>query len=86
MPLDVEAMVASITRTGRCVVVHEAPLSAGFGAEVVATLQEEAFYSLDAPIARVTSYDTPYPPASMEAAWLPSAARVVNAARKLVNA
>jgi len=86
VPLDVEAMVASITRTGRCVVVHEAPLSAGFGAEVVATLQEEAFYSLDAPIARVTSYDTPYPPASMESAWLPSAARVVNAARKIVNA
>jgi pyruvate dehydrogenase E1 component beta subunit len=86
VPLDVEAMVASITRTGRCVVVHEAPLSAGFGAEVVATLQEEAFYSLDAPIARVTSYDTPYPPASLETAWLPTAARVVKAARKMVNA
>ena len=86
VPLDVEAMVASITRTGRCVVVHEAPLSAGFGAEVVATLQEEAFYSLDAPIARVSSYDTPYPPASMEAAWLPSVGRVVDAARRTVNA
>ena len=86
VPLDVEAMVASVTRTGRCVVVHEAPLSAGFGAEIVATLQEEAFYSLDAPIARVTSYDTPYPPASMETAWLPSAGRVVNAARKTIHA
>ena len=85
VPLDVESMVASVTRTGRCVVVHEAPLSAGFGAEVVATLQEEAFYSLDAPIARVTSYDTPYPPASMETAWLPSVGRVVEAARKTVH-
>jgi pyruvate dehydrogenase E1 component beta subunit len=86
VPLDIESMVASVTKTGRCVVVHEAPFSAGFGAEVVATLQEEAFYSLDAPIARVTSYDTPYPPASLETAWLPSAARVANSARKTVNA
>ena len=85
VPLDVEGIVGSVTRTGRCVVVHEAPLSAGFGAEVVATIQEEAFYSLDAPIARVTSYDTPYPPASMEGAWLPSAGRVVEAARRTVH-
>ncbi|HVD00956.1 MAG TPA: alpha-ketoacid dehydrogenase subunit beta, partial [Candidatus Dormibacteraeota bacterium] len=85
VPLDVESMVASVTKTGRCVVVHEAPLSAGFGAEVVATIQEEAFYSLDAPIARVTSYDTPYPPASMETAWLPSTGRVVEAARRTVH-
>ena len=86
VPLDVEAMVESVGRTGRCVVVHEAPLSAGFGAEVVATLQEEAFYSLDAPIARVTSFDTPYPPASMETAWLPSVGRVVAAAKRTVGA
>src|SRR4029077_879176 len=84
-PLDVETLVAEVSRTGRAVVVHEAPLSAGFGAEVVATLQEEAFYSLDAPIRRVTSYDTPYPPASMESAWLPSVGRVVEAARKTVH-
>jgi pyruvate dehydrogenase E1 component beta subunit len=85
VPLDVESMVASVTKTGRCVVVHEAPLSAGFGAEVVATIQENAFYSLDAPIARVTSYDTPYPPASMESAWLPSAGRVVAAAKRTIE-
>ena len=85
VPLDVEAMVESVTRTGRCVVVHEAPLSAGFGAEVVATLQEEAFYSLDAPIARVTSFDTPYPPASLETAWLPSVGRVVAAVKRTVG-
>ena len=86
VPLDVEAMVASVTKTGRCVVVHEAPLSAGFGAEVVATLQEEAFFSLDAPIARVASFDTPYPPASLETAWLPSVGRVVTAALRTVGA
>jgi pyruvate dehydrogenase E1 component beta subunit len=86
VPLDVETMVASVAKTGRCVVVHEAPLSAGFGAEVVATLQEEAFYNLDAPIARVTSFDTPYPPASLETAWLPSVGRVVTAAKRTVSA
>ncbi len=86
VPLDVEGLVAAVTKTGRAVVVHEAPMSAGFGAEVIATLQEEAFYSLDAPIARVTSWDTPYPPGSLEAWFLPSVDRVVKAARKTVHA
>jgi pyruvate dehydrogenase E1 component beta subunit len=86
VPLDVEGLVAEVSRTGRAVVVHEAPLSAGFGAEVVATLQEEAFYSLDAPIARVTAWDVPYPPASLEGWYLPSARRVVEAARRTVEA
>ena len=85
VPLDVETMVKSVSATGRCVVVHEAPLSAGFGAEVIATLQEEAFYSLDAPIGRVASYDTPYPPASLEGAWLPSPDRVVKAVKKTLK-
>ena len=82
VPLDIETMTQSVMRTGRAVVVHEAVLSAGFGAEVAATLQEECFFSLDAPVARVASYDTPYPPASMEGAWLPSAPRVVAAVRR----
>ena len=86
VPLDVEGLVKAVTGTGRAVVVHEAPLSAGFGAEVIATLQEEAFYSLDAPIARVTAWDTPYPPASMEGWYLPTVHRVVEAARKTVQA
>ena len=86
VPLDVETMVQAVAQTGRCVVVHEAPLSAGFGAEVVAILVEEAFYDLDAPVARVTSYDLPYPPASMEHWYLPSVERVVTAARNTVNA
>jgi len=86
VPLDVEGLVSEVSRTGRAVVVHEAPLSAGFGAEVVATLQEEAFYSLDAPIRRVTAWDTPYPPASLEGWYLPTVRRVVEAARKTAAA
>jgi pyruvate dehydrogenase E1 component beta subunit len=86
VPLDVESLVREVARTGRCVVVHEAPLTGGFGAEVVATLVEEAFYDLDAPVARVASYDVPYPAASLEQWYLPSLDRVVEAARKTVSA
>jgi pyruvate dehydrogenase E1 component beta subunit len=86
VPLDVETLVNSVVKTGRAVVVHEAPLSAGFGAEIVATLQEEAFYSLDAPIARVTSWDTPYPTGPLEAWYLPTVDRVVEATRRTVQA
>jgi pyruvate dehydrogenase E1 component beta subunit len=86
VPLDVEGLVAEVSRTGRAVVVHEAPLSAGFGAEIVATLQEEAFYSLDAPVRRVTAWDTPYPPASLEGWYLPTVRRVVEAARRTAAA
>jgi len=85
VPLDVETLVETVSSTGRAVVVHEAPLTAGFGAEIVATLQEEAFYSLDAPIARVTAWDTPYPPASLEGWYLPSVERVVQASRRTVQ-
>jgi pyruvate dehydrogenase E1 component subunit beta len=86
VPFDIDTMVEAVVRTGRCVVVHEAPLSAGFGAEVVATLVEEAFYDLDAPVARVASYDIPYPPASMEHWYLPNVERVVAATRSTVQA
>lgn len=86
VPFDSEAVVSSVVKTGRCVVVHEAPLSAGFGAEVVATIQEEAFFSLDAPIARVTAYDVPYPPSSLETWYLPSVERVVSAVRETLEA
>ena len=82
VPFDVETVVGAVAKTGRCVVVHEAPLSAGFGAEVVATLAGEAFYDLEAPIARVTSYDAPYPAAPLEGWYLPSVGRVVAAARR----
>ncbi len=86
VPLDVETLVKAVAATGRCVIVHEAPLSAGFGAEVAATLAEEAFYDLDAPIARVTSWDIPFPPASMEHWYLPSVDRVVEAAKRTAAA
>ena len=86
VPLDIEGLVGPVVKTGRCVVVHEAPVSAGFGAEVVATLVEEAFYDLDAPIARVGAWDTPFPPGSLEGWYLPSVDRVVKAVRKTVAA
>ncbi len=85
VPLDVEAMTRSVLKTGHAVVVQEAVLTAGFGAEVAATLMEECFFSLDAPVARVASYDTPYPPATFEAAWLPSVARVVDAVKATLD-
>ena len=85
VPLDVDTLVNAVVKTGRCVVVHEAPLSAGFGAEVVAVLAKEAFYDLDAPVERVGSYDVPYPAAPLETWYLPSVARVVAAARRTVN-
>jgi pyruvate dehydrogenase E1 component beta subunit len=85
VPLDVESIVAAAEATGRCVVVHEAPLTAGFGAEVIATIQEEAFYSLEAPVARVAAPDTPYPIAAIEDFYIPSVERVVAAARATVK-
>jgi pyruvate dehydrogenase E1 component beta subunit len=85
VPLDVAGLVDAVAATGRCVVVHEAPLTAGFGAEIAATLQEEAFFSLDAPIVRVAAHDTPYPPGGLEDLYLPSVERVVSAARRTVE-
>jgi 2-oxoisovalerate dehydrogenase E1 component beta subunit len=61
LPLDLEAIVGSVKKTGRCVVVHEATLTSGFGAELAALVQEHCFYHLEAPVARVTGWDTPYP-------------------------
>jgi pyruvate dehydrogenase E1 component beta subunit len=85
VPLDVETLCNEVARTGRCVVVHEAPLSAGFGAEVVATLMEQIFYDLEAPVARVAAFDVPYPVASLEDYYLPSLERVLTAARKTLQ-
>jgi pyruvate dehydrogenase E1 component beta subunit len=86
VPLDVDTLCQNVAKTGRCVIVHEASLSAGFGAEVAATLAEEVFYDLDAPIARVAAYDVPFPPASLEDHYLPSLERVVAAATRTVEA
>ena len=86
VPLDVETIVRSVESTGRAVVVQESALTGGFAGEVAATLQEEAFYSLEAPVARVGSPDTPYPPfASIEDAYVPNEDRVVAAIRATVG-
>ena len=85
VPLDVAGLIAAVEQSGKVVVVHEAPLTGGFGAEIVATIQQEAFGSLDAPIRRVAARDTPYPPGSMEDYFLPSVRRIVAAARATVE-
>jgi pyruvate dehydrogenase E1 component beta subunit len=79
VPLDVAALAASVTKTGRAVVVQEAALTAGFGAEVVATIQEEAFFSLQAPIRRVAAPDVPYPVQMLEEHYLPNSERILQA-------
>jgi 2-oxoisovalerate dehydrogenase E1 component beta subunit len=61
VPVDLEAIAASVNKTGRCVIVHEATRTGGYGAELAALVQEHCFYALEAPIARVTGWDTPYP-------------------------
>jgi 2-oxoisovalerate dehydrogenase E1 component beta subunit len=78
VPLDVTAIVESVTRTGRCVIVHEASRFAGFGAELSALVQERCFYQLKSPIQRVAGWDTPYPHA-FEWDYFPGPARVAKA-------
>jgi pyruvate dehydrogenase E1 component beta subunit len=78
-PLDLDPVYASVRRTGRCVVVHEAPGNLGLGAEIAARVTEECFYSLEAPVLRVTGPDTPYPPARLEDVYLPDLDRVLDA-------
>ena len=79
VPLDVATLASSVAKTGRAVVVQEAPLTAGFGAVVVATIQEESFFSLQAPIRRVASPDVPYPVQMLEEHYIPNAERVLQA-------
>ena len=86
VPLDTEALREVVAGCGRALVVHEATLTAGFGAEVVATIQQEAFFSLEAPIGRVTAPDTPYPIASVEEYYVPSVERVLAGVRAVLEA
>jgi len=78
LPLDADAVLASVRRTGRVVIVHEAPRTCGFGAELAAIIAEQALTSLQAPVLRVTGYDTPFPYA-LEHTYLPDAKRVLAA-------
>ncbi len=84
-PLDDTLMLQSVTRTGRAMVIHEAPRSFGPGAEIVARLMEGAFYSLEAPIARVTGYDLIIPYFSREKWYIPNVRRIVDAARRTLT-
>ena len=83
MPLDQEAVVQSVTKTGRCVVVHEAPRFSSISSEICALINEKALLHLLAPVARVTGYDTPMPLAKTEMAYLPNSKRIVKAARDI---
>jgi 2-oxoisovalerate dehydrogenase E1 component subunit beta len=78
-PLDVDTLATSVAKTGRAVVVHEAPRFAGYGAEIAATLQERVFGHLAAPVLRVTGFDVPYPPAKIEKHFLPHTDRILDA-------
>jgi pyruvate dehydrogenase E1 component beta subunit len=83
-PFDYETVIASVVKTGRAVVVHEAPRTCGFGAELIASIQERAMAYLEAPILRVTGLDTPFP-YSLEHEYLPSADRVMGAIRQTLE-
>jgi 2-oxoisovalerate dehydrogenase E1 component beta subunit len=84
VPVDIETIEESVKKTGRCVVVHEATRTAGFGAELSALVQERCFYHLEAPVARVTGWDTPYPH-SMEWAYFPGPVRLGLALKKTLE-
>jgi pyruvate/2-oxoglutarate/acetoin dehydrogenase E1 component len=83
-PLDEDALLTSVRKTGRAVVVQEAPRVVGFAAEVAAVLAEKAIFDLHGPVLRVTGYDVPYPYWQLEDAYMPSVERVVDAVRRLL--
>ncbi len=84
LPFDVDAILTSVKKTGRVVIVHEAPRTCGFGAELAATIQERALLQLQAPILRVTGFDTPFP-YTLEHEYLPDANRILDAVARVVN-
>lgn len=85
VPLDIEAVEKSVQKTGKCLVIHEATRTSGFGGELVALVQERCFYALEAPIERVTGFDTPYPH-SLEWAYFPGPVRIGEAIDRLMAA
>lgn len=84
VPLDIDAIEASVKKTGRCMIVHEATRTGGFGAELSALVQERCFHHLEAPVERVTGFDTPYPH-SLEWAYFPGPVRIGQALKKLLQ-
>ncbi|MCJ7705287.1 MAG: alpha-ketoacid dehydrogenase subunit beta [Desulfobacterales bacterium] len=84
-PMDVDTIVTSIRKTGRAVVVHEAPKTCGLGAEIIALINEKAFLSLQAPIERVTGFDIPVPLLKSEHYYLPNPKRIVTAVKKVMS-
>ena len=85
-PLDEAAIAASVEKTGRAIIVHEAPRAGGVGAEIAAIINERCLYSLLKPIARVTGYDTPYPTPSLEDYYLPSVPKIFDAIQSVMEA
>ncbi len=84
-PLDEDAIAASVEKTGRAIIVHEAPRAGGIGAEITAVINERCFFSLLKPIGRVTGYDTPYPVPGQEDYYLPTPAKVMAALREIME-
>ena len=84
LPVDIDAITTSVNKTGRCVILHEATRTSGFGAELSALVQENCFYRLEAPIERVAGWDTPYPHA-FEWEYFPGPERVARAMRKVME-
>jgi 2-oxoisovalerate dehydrogenase E1 component beta subunit len=84
VPLDLDTIVASVRKTGRCLVVHEATLTSGYGAELVSLVQENCFHHLEAPVVRVAGWDTPYPHAQ-EWDYFPGPGRVGRALQEILE-
>jgi pyruvate dehydrogenase E1 component beta subunit len=84
-PFDSEAIIKSVKKTGKCVIVHEAPKTAGFGAELIATINEKALLNLEAPVVRVTGYDTVLPLSKLESNFIPSEERIIKGINKVME-
>jgi pyruvate/2-oxoglutarate/acetoin dehydrogenase E1 component len=84
-PADMATILTSVQKTGRAVVVHEAPRTLGLGAEIIARVNDEALLSLEAPIRRVTGYDVPYPLYAREGAYLPTEERILQAIEETIR-
>jgi pyruvate dehydrogenase E1 component beta subunit len=83
-PVDYPTIFASVQKTGRAIVAHEAPTNVSLSSEIAARITENLFYHLQAPVLRVGGFDTPYPPAKLEEAYLPDADRILEAVDRIM--